>query len=248
MPNYSDVFNARGSLYNQAMAICPTARRTERRLLLDRLDPRPGEVVIDAPAGGGFLAEGLADRGASVICIEPSPRFAEGIGDRFLTHVCPLTAIALEEETADKLGSLAGLHHLADVPGFFREAYRVLKPGGVIAIADVKRQTPVAAFLNGPVDRWCETGHDGRFFDEGEFTAQLAGAGFEAIDERFEQFPWSFHDRTAMREFCHRLFAMTRTTPEQVERELNRLLKTWTDSNGAHMHWSLLYATARKPG
>ena len=247
MSDYTSVFEIRGDLYNQATQLCPTARETERRLLIERLQPRPGEMVIDAPAGGGYLAEGLADWGARVVCIEPSRHFAGGISDRFPTRVCPLTAIDLPDSNADKLGSLAGLHHLDDVAGFFSEAQRVLKRGGGVAVADVRVGTAVASFLNGFVDRWTDTGHEGRFFHDGELARLLGDAGFEGAEERFESFSWSFPDRQSMARYCHRLFGLTGTTAAHVEGELARAFHTWSDERGTHLLWSLIYASAYKP-
>ncbi|MFA9479620.1 class I SAM-dependent methyltransferase [Phycisphaerales bacterium AB-hyl4] len=249
MPNYDQTFNARGNLYNEAMTICPAAREPERERLLARLQPCAGEVVVDAPAGGGYLAEGVAARGAEVVCIEPAARFAEAIAGRFTTHICPLTDMHLPDSQADKLGSLAGLHHLdADEVGcFFQQAWRVLKPGGRIVVADVKANTPTATFLNGPVDEWTETGHKGRFFDEGMFTEHLTAAGFEQIEETWDQFSWDYPDHETMVCFAWHLFGMTRATMEMVEAALTEHLKPWTDDAGTHMRWSLIYASAIKP-
>lgn len=248
--NYDLTFNARGDQYNQAMAACPDARHAERDRLLQLLRPQPGDCVIDAPAGGGYLAEAIAACGAQVLCVEPAARFAEPLVGRFRTVICPLHDLTLRDAVADRLGSLAGLHHLAEpqVARFFAEAFRVLRPGGRIAVADVKAATAPAAFLNGPVDVFTETGHRGRFFHEGDFAAHLASAGFVDVRESYERFTWTCPDHLTLVHFCRDLFGMTRATPEQVDDALAQHLQPFTDDRGAHLPWSLLYAVARKPG
>ena len=247
MANYDDVFSARGDLYNHATLACPGARETERRLLLELLAPRAGERVADAPAGGGYMAEAIRDAGAEVVCIEPSPRFAEGIAGRFETVLCPLDAINLPDASVDRVASLAGLHHLEQPERFFDEAARILRPGGTLAVADVQRHTPVATFLNGPVDRWTDTGHAGRFFAQGDFAAMSHRAGLAHTRELFRSFTWDAPDEATLVSFCHGLFGMTRATREQVDTALRSGPGIWSDDGGAHLNWSLLYAVACKP-
>jgi len=246
--DYRRTFEARGSLYNRAMSRAPDARSKERRLLLERLSPRRGERIVDAPAGGGYVAEALAELGADVVCVEPASRFAEAIASRFTTLIRPLDDTGLADASVDKIGSLAGLHHLEQPQAFFDEARRVLKPGGVLAVADVLLPSDVAGWLNGPVDQLSETGHEGRFFPRGRFLEHLADAGFVQEEESQETFTWDFPDHTTMLAFCRDLFGLTRASPDAIERELLRSLPVSTDDDGVHLGWSLLYARGVRPG
>lgn len=240
----------RVGLYNQANHFLPQARETERNLLIQRLRLRPGQAVCDVAAGGGYLAEGIRDWLAGeveIFCVENSTAFAATLGGEFHPVVSPLGAIALPDASMDRVACLAGLHHLERKADFFREALRLLKPGGILGVADVLDGTPPARFLNGPVDRYSDLGHDGMFFEPGQLTALMSGAGFEVLEETAETFFWRFADEDQMTTFCRSLFRMVKADPDEIRREIHRLLPVAVDDRGVALGWSLVYATARKP-
>ena len=177
---YTRIFEVRGGSYNAAHALVPDARDTERALLLERLDLRPGLAVLDVPAGGGYVADGLRARvgDLSLVCVEPAAAFAAGLDRAHRRVRGALERLPFADACFDRVASLAGTHHLESRLAFFRECRRVLRRGGRFAVADAAADTPVARFLNGPVDRFTTTGHDGRFFADGEAQELLARAGF----------------------------------------------------------------------
>ncbi|MBY6192912.1 class I SAM-dependent methyltransferase [Marinobacter hydrocarbonoclasticus] len=245
---YKDIFDVRGKSYNLAAELCPEARSLERQLLLDLLLPEPGERIIDAPAGGGYLADALSSLGAKPLCLEPSEQFAAGLSSDYQIAIAPMTDMPFVDGYADKLGSLAGLHHLSHSERrcVFSEAFRVLKPGGVIAVADVLADTKIASFLNGPVDRYTSTGHDGLFFSDGEFSDLFASAGFKVASEQYHEFAWSFPDEATMVHFMTQIFGLTKACPDTVYREVTNSLDVRADATGVHVGWGLLYAHAVK--
>jgi ubiquinone/menaquinone biosynthesis C-methylase UbiE len=249
--NYEEIFEARGHLYNEAGSRCPQARVRERAALLDLLQAKPGEVICDAPAGGGYVADGirarLGDR-ARVICVEPARRFASAISPVFEIRHDAMDALTFEDASIDAVASLAGLHHFADKLPVFREWGRVVRPGGRVAVADVQADTDVAAFLNTFVDAWTPGGHDGIFLRPGELSASLASVEFEPVAEELREVPWEFSDEPTMAMFCRTLFGLTKATVEQVHVGMKDYLRVETTATGVRFLWRLRYALARRLG
>jgi len=249
--SYLTTFEARGDLYNDAARVDPQARESERALLIEYLRVERSHRVLDAPAGGGFLADGLKAQVSDtrqIVCVEPSARFAQGLSPDYQCHVAPLHALPLPDGSVERVGSLAGLHHLEDKRPFFGEAWRVLRPGGVFALADAMEGTPVAAFLNGPVDRLTQTGHDGRFLRQGEAANLLRTVGFTDVVEHHRGCPWRFASRVAMARYCRLLFGMVLADEKTVADELARHFRIESDHHSTRLPWSLVYAVGVKPG
>ncbi|MBL4570031.1 MAG: class I SAM-dependent methyltransferase [Alcanivorax sp.] len=248
MSFYHDIFDLRGQSYNIAMERFPDAREVERSILLDLLVAQPGEKIIDAPAGGGYLADELARLGATPVCIEPSENFAQPLSGRFETYLSDIYNMPPLLCPVDKVGSLAGLHHLDhdQVQAFFDCSYRALKAGGVIAVADVLEGSPVAEFLNGPVDKWSETGHEGMFYKAHDFTGYLKRAGFRNITEKHEDFLWQFDCFDDLVTCCQLLFGLVKAEKVEIASTLVEMLGVTECERGVGLKWSLLYAKGEK--
>lgn len=244
-----EIFETRGGEYNQATRLFPRARQKERDLLLDLLTFYPGMRICDAPAGGGYVAEGVLERTGGdcrMICVEPSKRFASGIPPQARIHIGPVENLPFEDGSLDAVTNLAGLHHLDDRERFFKEVHRVLKPGGYFAAADIKTGTPPALFLNDSVHRLTDTGHDGRFLEEGELSAAFLRAGFSEARENFEEYDWTFPDIRGLVDFSRLLFGMVKASHAEVEGELRRYFDLRSGGGTAGLPWSLIYALGKK--
>jgi SAM-dependent methyltransferase len=238
-------------LYNEVNARHPYAREAERCHVIDRLSLREGLTICDAAAGGGYVSDGihhaLGGR-CRIVCVENSTHFADSLPDAYAKVLCSLSDLDLPSASVDRVACVAGIHHQEDKALFFREAHRILKPGGVIAVGDVLAGSPPALFLNEAVDRHSHFGHDGMFLAPGELSSLLAGAGFESVTERHETYTWDLPDRPSLVAYCKSLFRMERASLVEVEAELCRYLEIEEDDAGAHLEWGLSFARACKPG
>jgi SAM-dependent methyltransferase len=92
-----------------------------------------GVHFLDAGSGSGFLARravGLFDR-VSVIDISKEMLARIDVPGAEKIHG-DCTAMPIADGSVDVVGAFATLHHLFDPVAFFRDAHRVLAPGGVL--------------------------------------------------------------------------------------------------------------------
>ncbi|MBO9128325.1 class I SAM-dependent methyltransferase [Bacillus sp. 165] len=99
--------------------------------------------ILDVGCGGGIYTKALAEIGAGEITafdfseqmLKTAKEFCKAY-DNIIYMKGDAHTLNLPNDTFDVVISRAVIHHLADIPAFFREAYRVLKPNGVIVIQD----------------------------------------------------------------------------------------------------------------
>ena len=60
-----------------------------RRALLEAIDPRPGQRILDVATGTGLVAAGLAERGADVVGLDQSEQMLEGARRRLAARARP---------------------------------------------------------------------------------------------------------------------------------------------------------------
>lgn len=249
--SYESIFSFRGRAYNDAMAAHPLARENERAALIRLFDLGPSDHFADAPAGGGYLADGIIEtfgRELSVTCIEPAAEFGEVIDPAFTTLNSSVTDLPLPDGAITALGSLAGLHHIAGRGPIFAEWARVLAPGGQLAVADVAIGSPTSDFLNGFVDQHTPQGHDGIFIEPGEFSRHMEANGIKPLSDEIISVPWIFTSREAVGEFCKKLFFLESASAEDVTEAIDEALGIHYQAEFDRwlMNWELVYAFGRK--
>jgi SAM-dependent methyltransferase len=158
--------------------------------LLSELDIGTGAEVLDIGCGIGGPARVMASRGARVTGLDLTPAFVEaatslsrmaGMGDRVSFKVGSATDLPFADATFDFATLLHVGMNIPDKAGLFREAYRILRPGGVFAVYEVMRTGP--GELSFPVP-WAEREELSALETPDAYRKAAASAGFELREEK----------------------------------------------------------------
>lgn len=236
----------RGGSYDDAMRTWPHARDEEFRFVVDLARPVAGEVVVDVPAGGGYLAEHLP-AGVDLVAVETSTPFAERCAERGITVVTSdLAASALPDETAHVVLSIAGMHHEPDHRALLSAWRRVLVPGGRLVAADVAAGSAEARFLDGFVGEHNGTGHRGWFFGD-DVAVHAAEAGYREVQVVDGRYRWWAADELALACFCIGLFGLHDTDPVEVLSAIEESFDLVREPDRCGLPWGLRAVIGRVP-
>ncbi|REK03332.1 MAG: class I SAM-dependent methyltransferase [Acidobacteria bacterium] len=107
-----------------------------------------GMTVVDSGAGTAWLTRALAQIGVEAIAVDPSARALE-LGEKLAAEdvrrplwVAPRFVvfdghrIALDDQSVDRVVSFDAFHHVPNPGEVLAEMYRVLRPGGLVALSE----------------------------------------------------------------------------------------------------------------
>ncbi len=133
---------ARYDLTNDVLSLGQDRRW--RPLVLDAVDPHPGDVVLDIAAGTGTSSEPFAARGARVVPADFSQgMLREGKQRRPDLAFTAADAMALPfaDGVFDAVTMSFGLRNVEDPVAALREFHRVTRPGGRVVICEFSTPT-----------------------------------------------------------------------------------------------------------
>ena len=156
-----------------------------------RLAPRPGERLLDIGSGIGGPARWFAAKyGVQVTGVDLTPEFCAaaetlnamtGLADRVRILEGSALALPLPDGAYDAAYSQNVIMNIADKPLFCREAFRMLRPGGRLALSNLCAGPAGEPYFPVP---WATT-RDASFLESPEsMRANLAAAGFEIVEFR----------------------------------------------------------------
>jgi SAM-dependent methyltransferase len=170
------------------------------------IDLQPGQTVLDLGSGGGIdvllsakrvgpsgKAYGLDMTDEMLALARENQRKAGATNVEILKGT--IESIPLPANSVDVIISNCVINLSGDKDAVFREAFRVLKPGGRFAVSDVVVRGPVPVEVQRSMELWvgCVAGA----LQETDFAAKLAAAGFQEVEVE----PWRVYNVEDARSF-----------------------------------------------
>ena len=157
------------------------------------ISPKQGDVVLDLGSGGGidiFRASQLVGEKGKAIGVDATPEMIwraretkSKYGDKYANaefRLGEIEHLPIESNSVDYIISNCVINLSPDKPAVFRESFRVLKQGGVFAVADVTLQQEIPDSARRDMDSWssCIAGA----VTDPVYENLLTGAGFQDVE------------------------------------------------------------------
>jgi arsenite methyltransferase len=152
---------------------------------------KPGEVVLDLGSGGGidcFLAARQVTSQGRVIGLDMTPKMvklarqnAKKVGATNVEfRYGEMEDMPLPDESVDVIISNCVINLSPDKDRVFSEAYRVLRPGGRLAVSDIVTYGPLPEVVRSSLEAWvgCVAGA----LDETAYLDKVRQAGFTEVE------------------------------------------------------------------
>ena len=177
---------------------------------LELVGIREGTVLVDLGSGGGidvFRSSRLVGAGGRAIGVDATPemvwraretkaKYGEMYGNAEF-RLGEIEHLPIESESVDYIVSNCVINLSPDKPAVFGEAYRVLRPGGVFAVADVTLQCEIPELSRKDMDAWSAC--IGGALTDSEYERELLAAGFKDVriahvsDSNIGEYPFKYY-------------------------------------------------------
>jgi SAM-dependent methyltransferase len=167
--------------------------------LLARIATVPDARVLEVGCGSGNYLEAMSSLShANVAGVDPSPAMLDQLRRRLpLAHVVEASGESLPFEAAafDVVYSVDVIHHVGDRLAYFGEAFRVLRPGGLLITVtdseeDLRRRVPLTSHFPETLPHELR-----RYPTIPTLQQEMATAGFQAIGDDHAEHRYALTDR-----------------------------------------------------
>jgi len=185
----------------------------------------PDSRALEVGCGtGNYIAALQAEVGCLCWAIDPSVEMlAQARAHGTAVHLIQGRGerIDLDPASFDLLFSVDVIHHVADHAAYYREAYRVLAPGGRICTATdsawiIRHRQPLSTYFPETVPPELA-----RYPRIATLRAHMAAAGFDDLEERTVEYTYLLHDVGAYR--ARTFSALHLISEEAFQRGLARM-------------------------
>lgn len=167
IPTKGRTLNYAAPVYDILEPLCLLNRQAEYdTVLIKALAPKPTDIILDLGCGTGLLCQQISNlldpgQGGCVTGIDAAGNMIEAAREKRGSPHCRFEAMAAEKLAFDDMAFDAVIsslfyHHVPlDLKQqSLQEAFRVLKPGGRLVIADMDKPTTFMGALVSHASRW----------------------------------------------------------------------------------------------
>jgi SAM-dependent methyltransferase len=216
------------------------SQRLSFHALLERVDFRPGQRLLDVGANTCWASAAFAARGLDVVALDISLHELQGLytadfwmddrGVFFERLLAPMFDLPLRTASLDHVFCCEVLHHndRRSLRRTFAEIHRVLKPGGVLSVVNETMRFPLAPNLHPGHEVADFEGYEHAFlFSSYWRAARRAGFHVEVVEPAYH---WIFRDEPLTLDASTGLKAGVRLAWVNFCRRKPRLRR-------AYLHW-----------